>query len=175
MNEAYAELDGVDAFIDGVTRYAAMAYAGQLTVHGFINAVADDYAFIRVRDITRPIRFLRQMEGVPPLALGTDGFNPDLVDDANPARHYTAFVFVGYWLPRPLALLTLWLWEMAGFVRYGGVWSAKDMASGRTGIRHGAWVRQAGPVVLPGLIAAELATAPDEVPIEAPDEVSALS
>ena len=156
-------MGGVDAFIAGVSRYAMDHYTGRLRQHAFIHAVADDYAYIRVRDITRPVRFLRQMEGAPPLTLGTAGFRPDLVDDANPARHYTAFVFVGYWLPRPLAVLTLWLWEMAGFVRYGGVWSAKDMASGRTGIRHGAWVRRLGPEVLPGLIAAELAAHPATV------------
>lgn len=160
MTEQASNLTGVESLIRGVSCYARDAYRGRVTPAKFINALADDYAFIRLRDVRSPIRFLRQMEGVPPIQLGTTGFRRDLVDDPNPARHYMAFVFVGYWLPYPLALVLLWVWEVAGFVRYGGVWSAKDVANGLVGIRHGHWVRTVDPVVLPALIAAELAEPP---------------
>ena len=102
------------------------------------------------------MRFLRQMAGAPPLQFGVEGFRRDLVDDLNPARHYTAFVFTGYWLPRWAALLVLWLWEVAGFVRYRGEWSWPDVSSGQVGIRHGRLVARYGPTVLPGLMAADL-------------------
>lgn len=160
MTDQASSLTGVESLIGGVSRHARDSYRGRLTPAMFINAIADDYAFIRMRDILSPIRFLRQMEGAPPVQLGTTGFRRDLVDDLNPARHYMAFVFVGYWLPYPLALVLLWIWEVAGFVRYGGVWSAKDVANGLVGIRHGRWVRTVDPVVLPALIAAELAEPP---------------
>jgi hypothetical protein len=55
-----------------------------------------------------------------------------------------------------LSLLLLYVWEIAGFVRYGGVWSSQDLASGRLGIIHGRWLQRTAPVVLPGL-AAQLA------------------
>ena len=111
-----------------------------------------------MRDITRPVRFLRQMEGAPPLTLGTAGFRPDLVDDANPARHYTAFVFVGFWLPYLPAIVVLWFWEVLGFIRYKGQWSPADIRMGYVGIRHGTLLRRSVPAVLPRLIERDLAS-----------------
>jgi hypothetical protein len=119
--------------------------------------LGEDFAYIRLQDVTRPKTFLRQMAGAPPIRIGTRGFRGDLVDDAHPARHYVAFLVAGYWLPRWAALLVLWLWELAGFVRYGGKWSWPDVASGMLGIRHGRLVRRYSAVILPALLASELA------------------
>lgn len=153
-------LGGIDAFLTAVERFAAQVYAGRLSTTKAILQLGDDYAYIRLRDLARPVRFLRQMAGAPPVRLGTAGFRRSLVDDDNPARHYTAFLWVGYWLPLWAARLAVWLWEIAGVVRYRGKWSAADMASGMTAVRHGRWVRRYGLMVLPGLVAAELAEPP---------------
>lgn len=135
---------------------ASAASPGQVGAMRFICRIGADCAYIRLRDVINPLRFLRQMAGAPPLRFGTAGFAPHVVDDQNPARHYTAFVFVGFWLPLLPALLVLYAWELAGFVRYGGEWSERDVICGKIGLRHGALVRRHGPAVLPGLAAAEL-------------------
>lgn len=129
--------------------------------------LSEDFAYIRPADMGRPWRFLRQMAGAPPVRLGTHGFDPALVDDDNPARHYMAFVFVGYWLPAALALALLWLWEVAGFVRYRGVWSRPDLHMGLVGIRHGWMVRRHGAGILATLMALDLA--PRRKPVSQPD------
>jgi hypothetical protein len=121
-----------------------------------IRRLGEAYAHIQPDDLWHPLRFLRQMAGQPPVRLGTRGFRRDLVDDVNPARHYVAFLVVGYWLPNWAAIGVLWCWELASFVRYLGVWSWADVASGYLGIRHGRLARRYGAVVLPGLIAGEL-------------------
>jgi hypothetical protein len=118
-------------------------------------AFADRFAYIRPQDVWNPIRFLRQMEGAPPTQLGIDGFKRSLLDDVNPARHYAAFVFIGYWLPNLWGVFILWLWEMAGMVRYGQ-WSQPDMRSGYVGIFHGRLVYRYGHTILPALIARDL-------------------
>ena len=116
-----------------------------------------DFAHIQPRDVLRPLRFLRQMAGNPPVRFDVTGFDPELVDDLNPARHYVAFLVVGFWLPALPALLVLAAWEVAGFVRYRGLWSNKDVRSGLVGLRHGRHVRRDGPHALPPLIRADLA------------------
>lgn len=126
-----------------------------------VRRLAEDFAYIHLHDIWNPYRFLRQMEGQPPIQLGTKGFRRDMVDDYNPARHYIAFVAMGYWLPYPLALAVLYLWEVAGYIRYGFKWSEADMLSGLIGVRHGNTVRRKGVEVLPELMAAELAERPE--------------
>ncbi len=150
---------GVDGFIAAVSRMAAQAPPGSVGRRGFILEAGDAFAFIRLRDVGHPLRFLKQMAGKPPQQFGPEGFRADVVDDKNPARHYMAFVFLGYFLPKWLAVIGLWLWEVAGSVRYG-YWATKDMTMGYIGIRHGRAVRSVGPTVLPGLIAAELAAPP---------------
>ena len=122
-----------------------------------VQRLAADFAFIHLHDVRNPYKFLRQMEGEPPIRLGTQGFRRELVDDHNPARHYMAFVAMGYWLPYVLAMGVLYLWEVAGYVRYGFKWSDEDMLSGMTGVRHGNAVRHHGVSVLPELMAADLA------------------
>lgn len=153
-------LEGLDGFLAAIERLATQTYSGHLSTGEAIRRLGEDYAFIRLHDIVRPVRFLRQMVGNPPIQLGTAGFRHDLVDDRNPARHYTAFLVVGYWLPFWAAWGVLWLWEIAGFVRYGGTWSQPDMVSGMTGVRHGRLVRRYGLTILPGLVAADLAEPP---------------
>lgn len=150
-------LGGMDAFLAAVQQAAAAVYARRLTPARALLHLGEDYAYIRLRDLARPVRFLRQMAGHPPIRLGRSGFRRSLVDDDNPARHYTAFLLIGYWLPFWAARLVLWAWEIAGFVRYGGAWSGADIACGMLGVRHGRWVRCYGMTVLPGLVAAELA------------------
>jgi len=143
-----------------ITATSSLAARFPLTSNGtrrFVLAFGEEMAYIRVQDAWNPWRFLRQMEGNPPTRWGTDGFKRGLVDDRNPARHYTAFVFVGFWLPLWMALLVLWLWEVAGFVRYGFRWSQADMRSGYAGLWHGRLVRRYGHTILPSLIARDLA------------------
>ena len=154
---------GIDAFIRGVSELAWQAYVSGADSHSFVTHLADRYAYIRLRDIARPIRFLRHMAGVPPVQLGNEGFGADLVDDDNPARHYTALLFVGYYVPTWLATIVLYAWEFAGFIRYGGEWSWPDIRSGLLGIRHGALVRNYGPTVLPSLIAAQIAERDEKI------------
>lgn len=156
-DSSFVSLGGVDALIAGVSAYAQQACRGKACTSWFVRAVAADYAYIRLEDVVRPRRFLHQMAGAPPVRVGVYGFRSDIVDDHNPARHYTAFVFLGYYLPGFTADLALYLWEIAGFIRYRGKWSAPDMRSGRIGITHGRLVRRYGPTVLPSLIAACLA------------------
>jgi hypothetical protein len=148
---------GVDAFIGYVSAQAAVAPAGWAGTAWFVLRISEDGANIQLRDTWQPMRMLRQMAAAPPLGFGSEGFKRDLVDDRNPARHYLAFVFVGFWLPAVLAMLVLYAWEVAGFVRYRGKWSQRDVACGKIGIKHGARVRVYGPALLPGLIAADLA------------------
>ena len=147
---------GIDAFIAHVSARAAQAPPAWSGAAWFILQAGEECANIRLQDVGRPWRFLQQMASVPPLCFGPNGFAPQLVDDLLPARHYFAFVFVGFWLPRWLALLTLYAWEIAGFLRYGLHWSAPDLRMGRIGLRHGALVSRYGPTILPGVIAAEL-------------------
>ena len=150
------EQSGVAAFMADVKARAAKSMAAGQSTTQFILDIGDAYAFIRLQDWRTPLRFLKQMAGAPPIQFGTRGFKRSVVDDKNPARHYTAFVFVGYWLPTPLAFIVLWAWEMLGFVRYRGKWSQADMRCGRLGIRHGRLVRQQGPGILAGLIERDL-------------------
>lgn len=153
----YASSSGVDAFIRSVSLLAWLAYLGHWDTSQFVQEIGELYAHIRLEDIGHPRQFLTQMAGAPPVQFGTSGFRPSLIDDANPARHYTAFLFVGFYLPIWISTLMLILWEVAGFIRYRGEWSWPDIRSGWLGIRHGRLVREQGSVVLPGLIAAQLA------------------
>ena len=148
---------GLDAFVAYLSAQAQAAPPGYAGAAWFVLRIGEDCAYIRLQDIWQPLRFLAQMAGNPPLRFPTTGFDPHLVDDHNPARHYIAFVFVGFWLPRLPALAVLYAWEIAGFLRYRLQWSQKDVRSGLLGLHHGAWVREYGPVVLPGLVAGELA------------------
>jgi hypothetical protein len=146
---------GVYELIAQTSRMAARYPLSAQGTRRFLLAFAERFAFIRLEDVWNPFRFLKQMEGTPPVKLGTDGFKASLLDDANPARHYTAFVFVGYWLPNLLGLLVLWLWELAGAVRYG-YWSQPDVRSGYVGFYHGRLIRRYGHTILPSLIARDL-------------------
>lgn len=148
-----------NAFLAYLQETAAQAPAGWPGSVWFLLRIGEDCAGIRTQDVMNPLRFLRQMAGAPPRQFGADGFHPDFVDDVNPARHYIAFVFVGFWLPTFLAMLVLYAWEIAGFIRYGGYWSPYDVRSGQIGVLHGRWLRRTAPVVLPGLTAGAL-TAP---------------
>ena len=150
------EPTGAANFIADVQRRTAQSVADARTTHAFILEISDAYAFIRLQDWRHPVRFLKQMSGEPPIKFGTTGFKPTIVDDKNPARHYTAFVFVGYWLPAPLAVIVLWAWEILGFFRYRFHWSWRDLECGYIGIRHGRQVRRQGPVVLAELIERDL-------------------
>lgn len=159
-------MTGADDFIAYVSEQAQRAPADWAGAAWFILRISEDCANVQLQDVWRPRRFLGQMAGLPPLRFGTEGFDPELVDDLNPARHYIAFVFVGFWLPQLLAVLLLWLWEVAGFIRYKGEWSQRDIVCGQIGLRHGRLVNRYGAVVLPSLIAADLtAKSPQTSPI----------
>ncbi|MEZ4658296.1 MAG: hypothetical protein R2911_12045 [Caldilineaceae bacterium] len=147
---------GLSGFIAHVNQHVAAAPAGMRGKIAFVLRIGQDYANIHLGDIWRPLRFLRQMAGSPPVQFGQRGFKTELVDDYAPARHYTAFVFVGFWLPYLPAIVVLWLWEMLGFIRYKGHWSPADIRMGYVGIRHGVLLRRSEPAVLPRLIARDL-------------------
>lgn len=148
---------GIDAFIQHVQDHAAATPKGWWAQGRFTITLAYDYCYICFADVWNPWRFFKQMSGKPPVRFGTDGFAEALVDDNDPARHYTAFIFVGYWCFTPLAVLILWAWEILGFLRYGFSWSQADIRMGYVGIRHGRQVRRHGPRILPELIAQDLA------------------
>ncbi|MCE7983220.1 MAG: hypothetical protein DYG89_18765 [Caldilinea sp. CFX5] len=150
------EQPGAAAFIADVKTRTTKSLAEQRSTRAFILEISDAYAFIRLQDWRRPHRFLKQMAGEPPIKFGTTGFKRAIVDDQNPARHYTAFVFVGYWLSAPLAVMVLWAWEILGFFRYRFRWSWRDLQCGYIGIRHGRLVRRHGPSVLAPLIERDL-------------------
>lgn len=151
-----AAKSSLDTFVAYLSAQAQAAPPGFAGAAWYILRIGEDCAGIRLEDLWRPRRFLRQLAGAPPLHFGVEGFSTALVDDHHPARHYVAFVFVGFWLPGRLALATLYAWEAAGFLRYGLRWSQRDVHCGLVGLRHGAWVRAYGPVVLPSLAAGEL-------------------
>lgn len=147
---------GIDAFIRAVEKQAAIAIEQNTGTNAFILKIADDYAFIRLSDLHRPLKFLKQLAGAPPIQFGTQGFRPDIVDDKNPARHYIAFVFVGYWLPFVFGWLVLWGWEILGYFRYRFQWSPNDIRCGMVGLRHGRMVRKEGVQVLADYIRRDL-------------------
>ncbi len=128
---------GINGFIQSTS---ALASQFPLTPEGtrrFVLAFGEEMAYIRVQDAWNPWRFLRQMEGNPPTRWGTQDFKR--------------------WLPGWMALLVLWLWEFAGYVRYGFKWSQADTRSGYVGLWHGRLVRRSGHTILPSLIARDLA------------------
>lgn len=145
---------GLAGLIAATRRYIVEADGDSSKV---VRRLGEDFAYIRWQDVGHPYKFLSQMEGNPPLQVGTNGFRHELVDDLNPARHYIAFVAMGYWLPYWLAIVVLYLWEVAGYLRYHFTWSPKDILSGKIGIRHGHRVRHEGVELLPELMAADLA------------------
>lgn len=155
MTTKPTEQKGFNAFLQDLNGQIAKVQQQNRSTGDFVLQIAERYAYIRLADIHHPVRFLKQLSGAPPVCFGTAGFRKSIVDDQEPARHYTAFVFVGYWLPTVLALPVLWGWEILGFFRYGQ-WSQPDIRSGNLGIRHGRAVRKEGPTVLPPLIQRDL-------------------
>lgn len=147
---------GLPAFLADVNARVQEAMQRNERTQTFVLASAERYAYICLDDFPRrPLQFLKQLSGKPPICFGTAGFRPSIVDDQEPARHYTAFVFVGYWLPMLLAVPVLWAWELLGLVRYGH-WSQPDIRSGYIGIRHGRALRKAGFALWPELIHRDL-------------------
>lgn len=147
---------GIDAFIADVESHVRQCPDDRDGKLRFMREISYEYAYVRLRDLKNPFRFLMQAASKPPKRFGRNGFAPALVDDDDPARHYTAFVFVGFWLPTSLAIVTLWVWEILGFFRYRGIWSHGDVRLGYIGIRHGRQVRRFGPSALPKLIDQDL-------------------
>jgi hypothetical protein len=162
-NRQRSPLTGLDGFIAYVSDLVDKLPATQSGTTQVVLCMSEECAYIRLGDIGQPVKFLKQMAGAPPVRFGTQGFRSDILDDFNPARHYTAFVFVGFWLPVLVATLVLWAWEIASFVRYKGHWSPKDIHSGNIGIRHGRLVRRYGATILPSLMAADLSETPTSV------------
>lgn len=148
---------GFAAFAEYVAACAAQAPPAWSGAVWFVLRIGEDCANIRLQEMWRPWRLLADAARVPPQRFGPTGFDPSLVDDHLPARHYIAFVFVGFWLPPRLAQATLYAWEVAGFVRYGFQWSAPDLRLGRVGLRHGMLVNRYGPTVMPSLLTRDLA------------------
>jgi hypothetical protein len=158
INPASLYMSGLEGLIAATRCYISEEQGDS---HATVRRLAEDFAYIHLHDVWNPYRFLRQMEGDPPNRLGTQGFRRELIDDRNPARHYIAFVALGFWLPYWMAFVMLYGWEVAGYVRYGFQWSHEDMQSGLTGLRHGNAVRRSGVEVLPELMARDLAADAD--------------
>lgn len=156
VNSEHDRQSGLDAFIDDVSSHARQVRPGFCGTVRFLLDISESYANIRLCDLKFPFRFLQQMADKPPKQFGTAGFDPQLVDDHAPARHYTAFIFVGFWLPSLLAILMLWLWEILGYIRYSATWSQNDVRLGYIGLRHGRTLRRYGPHILPRLIDRDL-------------------
>lgn len=116
-DDTIPKIQGIEAFVTDVRDQANKSSSNWLGKIQFILRISERYANIRLRDLWRPIRFLKQLISRPPVEFGTDGFQEDLVDDYAPARHYTVFVFTGFWLPYLLAVIMLWLWEFLGYLR----------------------------------------------------------
>ncbi|MEM7129155.1 MAG: hypothetical protein AAF702_22680 [Chloroflexota bacterium] len=153
--------DGISAFVEDVARCAESCGEDRRGAICFVLELSEQYSYIRLRDLVRPIRFLKQINSAPPRQVGTYGFRSELVDDDNPARHYMAFVFVGFWLPYLLGVPVLWAWEFLGFLRYRFTWSQRDVRLGYVGLKHGRAVRRRGPNVLAPLIAKDLGDSMD--------------
>ena len=147
---------GLDRFLETIESIASQVSPDRRGSARFVARLGEECAYIRLDDLRHPLRFFRQMAGHPPLRFGIEGFDPSVVDDTNPARHYVAFVVVGYWLPMLLAVPVLYAWELLGFLRYGLRWSRRDMRSGWIGLRHGRAVRRHGPAILPALVRRDL-------------------
>jgi len=143
---------------DSCQRFAA--YAGALADQAasqdrdaawFVLVLARQAANIDVGDLRRPWRFWRRLRQEPPVCFGPRGFRPALTDDFHPARHYSAFVLAGFFLPAPLGAAFAWLWEHAeGWLL--GSFSPRDVELARLAVRHGRAVRRDGPAALPALI-----------------------
>src|SRR5688572_17263650 len=85
MREGSENLRGLPGLVAATRRYIAEENGDSAAV---VRRLAEDFAYIHLQDVWNPYKFLRQMEGAPPVRLGTEGFRRDLVDDHNPARHY---------------------------------------------------------------------------------------
>ena len=147
--------EGCPAFAGYAETLAAQAAHEGRRTRWFMLELARQCGNVDLSRLGHPIRFWRSLRELPPKRFGNIGFRAELVDDFHPARHYVAFLMIGFFLPYPLALAFGWLWERAeGIVL--GEFSPRDVALGRLAIAHGRTVRQAGPAALPALIRKEL-------------------
>jgi hypothetical protein len=148
---------GLEAFVATIEHAARQNQNDKQGRRRFVAELGSLCAGIHTQNMFRhPIRFLREMQGNPPLRFGEEGFRPEVIDDVNPARHYMAFVLVGFWLPMVLGIPVLYAWEVASFFRYKGHWSPKDIHSGMIGLRHGREVAHGGTHVLAPLARRDL-------------------
>src|SRR4051812_30617889 len=90
------KMSGLPGLITATRRYIGEENGNSAEV---IRRMSEDFAFVRGKDPGHPYNLPPEREENPPVQLGTNGFRPELVDDHNPARHYIAFVAMGYWLP----------------------------------------------------------------------------
>lgn len=117
--------------------------------------LAERCANVDLRLLRRPLQFWRSLRRLPPVCFGRSGFRGELVDDYHPARHYCAFLAVGFFLPEWLAFPFATIWEGAEHLVFGEH-SPRDVALSRVAIRHGRLTRREGIDRLPGLIRSEL-------------------
>ncbi|MSP13068.1 MAG: hypothetical protein EXR62_08925 [Chloroflexi bacterium] len=150
------EVKGATGFVARVQYYAGLSSQHTRSSHWFIDTLACQFAGLDLADWWRPWRWFRAMGSAkPPEDMGPAGFRVDLVDDNRPARHYVAFLMIGYYLTYPLGWLVMYGWEILGWVRYGS-FSRTDILLAKVGLQHGVMIRRDGPEILADLIVRDL-------------------
>lgn len=147
---------GAAGLIERVEVYARLSSQHSKSSDWFIDTLSRQFAGLDPADWWRPWRWLHAMGSArPPEDVGAAGFRPEFVDDDRPARHYIAFVMIGYYLPYFLGWIIMYGWEILGRIRYG-TFSNKDVLLAKVGLKHGDMVRRRGPEIVADLIEQDL-------------------
>ena len=146
---------GCHGFIEYVENLIERAAEEQRRPAWIMGTLARECANVDLRRLRRPLRFWHSLRELPPVRFGRDGFRRALVDDYHPARHYCAFLALGFFLPAWLAVPFARLWEWAEGVVFGE-YSPRDVALSELAIRHASALRRAGIDELPALIRRDL-------------------
>jgi len=147
--------DSCRRFVAYVAEQAERAAGERRGARWLALTLAHQCANVDFHLLRRPLHFWRALRQEPPVCFGPRGFRGSLADDFHPARHYSAFLMIGYFLPYALAAAFAWLWEAAEGIFLGG-YSRCDVALSRIAVRHGNILRRQGPAALAPLILRDL-------------------
>jgi hypothetical protein len=151
----HARLRSCQRFIQYVEQLIGQAAREGRRPTWVMTTLARRCANIDLRRLRRPLHFWRSLRQLPPVRFGRSGFRAALVDDYHPARHYCAFLAVGFFLPTFLAIPFARLWEWAEGVVFGE-YSRRDVDLSVLAIRHARVIRRSGIEHLPALIRRDL-------------------